>query len=130
MMMISESERAALAGLSVFVVEDEAIVALNLETMLEDLGCRTIGPVMRFDRAEAMIEAGITADAAILDVNVGGRKVFPLADRLAQTGMPLVFATGYGHAGLPSQWHSRPIVQKPYTMENIARALSDALSAR
>jgi DNA-binding NarL/FixJ family response regulator len=71
-------------GLSVFVVEDEALVAMNLEDMLFELGCTIVGPAMRIDRAEKMLSDGIEADVAILDVNVGGQMIFPFARRLAE----------------------------------------------
>lgn len=126
---MTESERS-LAGLNVLIVEDEALVALNLETMLEDLGCQVVGPVMRLDRLDDMISAPLRADAAILDVNIGGKEIFPLAQRLAALGVPLVFATGYGRAGLPEAWHGWPILQKPYSLEEIVRGLMQAMETR
>ncbi|WP_309085257.1 response regulator [Chelativorans sp.] len=117
-------------GLRIFVVEDEALVAMNLEMILEDLGCTIIGPAMRFDRAEAMVGGELAADAAILDVNVGGHEVFPLAARLAEKGMPIIFATGYDQSGIPKEWHERPMLQKPYTSDDVARALAQALPGK
>lgn len=116
-----------LKGVRVFVVEDEALVAMNLEMMLEDFGCEVIGPAMRFDKAKEHVEKGVDADVAILDVNVGGTPVFPLAQLLADTGIPLVFATGYDRSGIPEEWHHRPILQKPYTAEDVQRGISQAL---
>lgn len=120
---------AELDGLAVFVVEDEALVVLNLEDMLAELGCSVVGPAMRLDRALAMADKGIEADAAILDVNLGGEKVFPLAERLVASGMPVVFATGYGRAGLPEIFHALPILQKPYTVAEVAAGLRAAMNA-
>lgn len=117
-------------GLRIFVVEDEALVAMNLEMILEDLGCRVIGPAMRFDRAEEMVANGIAADAAILDVNIGGREVFPLAEGLAAMRVPIVFTTGYDQSGIPDAWHNRPILQKPYTTEDVASGLLRALRGK
>jgi len=116
-------------GLRVFVVEDEALVAMNLEMMLEDLGCVVVGPAMRFDRAEAMVGGDLAADAAILDVNVGGREVFPLASRLTEREVPVIFASGYDRSGIPREWHTFPILQKPYTTQDVARALSQVLAS-
>lgn len=118
---------ARFEGLRIFVVEDEALVAMNLEMILEDLGCHVVGPAMRLERAEEMVREGIAADAAILDVNLGGREVFPVAENLAEAGMALVFATGYGLSGIPDTWHGRPILQKPYTQEDVAACLTRAL---
>ena len=125
-MSISSASRM-FDGIRVFIVEDEVLVAMNLEMILEDLGCVVVGPAMRYDRAEEMVTGGVDADAAIIDVNVGGREVFPLAARLAAAKIPLIFATGYGSSGLPAEWQSRPILHKPYTMTDVARGLSLAL---
>lgn len=124
------SETTLPASLAVFVVEDEALVALNLEAMLEDIGCRVVGPAMRFGQAEQMIAEGVPADVAILDVNIGGRQVFELAHDLLRRGIPIVFATGYGREGLPGEWLSQPILQKPYVEREVREALHEAISAR
>lgn len=115
------------AGLSVFFVEDETLVALNLEDILVELGCSVVGPAMRVDRAEGMIDQVLKADVAILDVNVAGTMIFPFARKLAESGMPIVFATGYGRAGLPDDFSGRPILQKPYTTEDVRTGLAQAM---
>jgi two-component SAPR family response regulator len=115
-------------GLAVFVVEDEALVLLNLEDMLEELGCTVVGPVMRIDRAEQFIENGISADVAILDVNVAGEMIFPFARKLADLNIPIVFATGYGRSGLPDDFHHHPILQKPYTADDVTKGLLKAVN--
>lgn len=127
--MPSASDPGPINGLSVFVVEDEALVAMNLEDMLSELGCTVVGPVMHLERAEKMLDEGIEADVAILDVNVGGQMVFPFARRLAEHGMPMLFATGYGRAGLPADFHDRPILQKPYTLDDVEMGLRSAMEA-
>lgn len=117
---------SALKDRRVLVVEDESLVAMLLETMLEDMGCVTVGPAATVDEGVAMAgEAGL--DAALLDVNVAGRPVFPVAEALEKRGVPLVFSTGYGEAGLPEQWRGRPTVQKPFTEAVIRDALMKAL---
>jgi CheY-like chemotaxis protein len=117
---------SALKDRRVLVVEDESLVAMLLETMLEDMGCVTVGPVSSVDEGVAMAgEAEI--DAALLDVNVAGTAVFPVAEALEKRGVPLVFSTGYGEAGLPEQWRGRPTVQKPFTEAVIRDALMKAL---
>lgn len=122
------SQNNGLSPLNVFVVEDEALVALNLEDMLAELGCAIVGPAMRIERARAMIENGIQADVAILDVNVAGEQVFPIAEMLAARGVPIVFATGYDREGLPQDWHNRTILQKPYTLGDVSRSLAAAVA--
>ena len=119
---------SSLNNLRIFVVEDEALVAMNLEMILEDLGCQVVGPAMRFDKALAMVDDGVKADAAILDVNVAGREVFPLAEKLGELGIPMVFATGYDQTGFPEKWSASPAVRKPYTLEDVEKALKQALA--
>jgi CheY-like chemotaxis protein len=121
---------SSLNNLRVFVVEDEALVAMNLEMILEDLGCQVVGPALRFDKAQAMVGDGLKADAAILDVNVAGREVFPLAEQLSELGIPMVFATGYDQTGFPEKWSSSPAVRKPYTLEDVEKALKQAIELR
>ena len=109
----------------ILVVEDEAMVAMMLEDMLSDLGCDVVGPA-------ASLAAGLdlartaSIDAAVLDVNLAGQKVFPIADALTERGVPFVFATGYGRAGLRDQDEGRPVVQKPYSTQDLARTLRAA----
>jgi CheY-like chemotaxis protein len=112
---------------SILIVEDEALVALNLEAMLEEIGCTVVGPALRYDAAVRLVESGVAADAAILDVNIGGRKVFPIAEMLIARNVPIVFATGYGRDGLPPEWQDRPVIQKPYTLEGLKEVLEEAL---
>lgn len=67
-------------------------------------------------------------DAALLDVNVAGQEVFPVAEALKARGVPFVFSTGYGEAGLPEHWRGNPTVQKPFTEGAIRDALMKALN--
>ena len=124
--MLSQNRFAPISGLSVFVIEDESLVLVNLEDMLGELGCTLVGPAMRLDQAEAMLEQAVTADVAVLDVNIGGKPVFPFAEKLAARGVPLVLATGYGRDGLPEEWRKMTVLAKPYTFEDLASALMRA----
>ena len=67
-------------------------------------------------------------DAALLDVNVAGQEVFPIAEALKARGVPFVFSTGYGESGLPEHWRGNPTVQKPFTDAAIRDALMAALN--
>jgi len=124
--MLSQNRFARISGLSVFVIEDESLVLVNLEDMLGELGCTLVGPAMRLDQAEGMLEQAARADVAVLDVNIGGRPVFPFAEKLAAKGVPLVLATGYGRDGLPEEWRKLTVLAKPYTFEDLAGALMRA----
>lgn len=123
------TDPTSLAGVSVFVIEDESLVLVNLEDMLEEMGCALVGPAMRLDQAEAMLEQARGADIAVLDVNIGGQPVFPFAEKLRDHGVPLVLATGYGRDGLPEEWRSATVLSKPYTFDDLAQALHQARGA-
>ena len=124
--MLSQNRFAPISGLSVFVIEDESLVLVNLEDMLGELGCTLVGPAMRLDQAEGLLEQAATADIAVLDVNIGGKPVFPFAEKLAAKGVPLVLATGYGRDGLPEEWRKMTVLAKPYTFDDLAGALMRA----
>jgi CheY-like chemotaxis protein len=117
----------SLNALHVLVVEDEMLVAMELEEALVSFGCFVVGPASRIRHAlQLASEAEI--DAAVLDVNVAGEKVFPVAEVLARRGVPFVFATGYGAAGIDGAFPDSPILQKPYPEAALARALAEALA--
>ena len=118
----------ALQGRRVLVIEDESLVAMLLETILDDMGCSVIGPESNIDDGlrSAMGEASL--DAALLDDNVAGREVFPVAEALRARGVPFVFSTGYGEAGLPDHWRGHPTIQKPFTEGAIRDALMKVMN--
>ncbi|MES2033224.1 MAG: response regulator [Pseudomonadota bacterium] len=117
-----------LNGLRVLVVEDEMLVSMLVEDMLTDFGCVVVGPAPDFD--EAMALAGSAEiDAALLDVNVAGRPVFPVADALKARGVPFAFASGYGQAGLAEAHRDAPVLQKPFRQADLERALSSLMKA-
>jgi CheY-like chemotaxis protein len=118
--MISPNPESAgrLRGLRVLIVEDEALIASLVEDFLIDLGCEVIGPAMHMEEAVQLArEAAI--DGATLDVNIVGEKVYPVADILTERGVPFVFMTGYGAAGLRASDSGRPVLQKPYPLEHL-----------
>ncbi len=102
------------------MVEDEYLIRMLLEDMLADLGY-AVAAAAGSARAKPRELAGKTAefDLAILDVNIDGEEVFPVADILAARGMPFVFVTGYGGHGLPETYRSRPTLQKPFQIEDL-----------
>jgi CheY-like chemotaxis protein len=115
---------ASLHGLRVLVVEDEMMVSMLIEDMLSDLGCVVVGPASRLD--EAIELAGrAEIDCAVLDVNLGGQPIFPLADILRAKGAPFAFATGYGDAGLREVDRGSPVLQKPFREGDLARVLGE-----
>ena len=119
---------AQLADLRVLVVEDEMMVSMLIEDMLTDLGCQVVGPASRLDEAMELA-ASSELDCAVLDVNLGGQPIFPLADVLRERGRPFAFATGYGDAGLREVDRGTPVLQKPFREGDLARVLGE-LSAK
>jgi DNA-binding response OmpR family regulator len=112
-----------LAGQTVLIVEDRYLIAAQLAEELERLGARVAGPCARLQAAaDALAREPVTA--AILDVNLDGQAVYPLAEALADRGVPFLFLTGYDAEALPSEWRGRPRLTKPVEL----RALREALS--
>lgn len=126
MTAVEQDPDTSLHGRRVLVVEDEAAISLLLEDMLLDFGCEVVGPAGRLPAALSLVEAG-GIDLAILDVNVAGEPIYPVADALAAKGIPLVFSTGYGSAGIDGSYRDRPIVQKPFSQSDLERQLKAAL---
>jgi CheY-like chemotaxis protein len=115
-----------LGGLRVLVVEDEGPVAMLIEDMLEDLGCVLAGSAARVGEALELIERG-GFDFALLDMNLAGQKVGPVAEALSRSGVPFAFASGYGDQGLPDHMKGRPMLQKPFRRSELAAAILSAL---
>lgn len=112
----------------VVIVEDEGMVAMLLEDMLSDLGHEVVAIVGRLDQA-AQLVSEIAADVVIMDVNLNGEQTYPLASILASRGIPFIFATGYGSAGLNEAWRGRPVLQKPFQARDLDRAVREVLGA-
>lgn len=110
----------------VLVVEDEAMIAMLVEDMVLDFGSEVVGPIANTDDAINLARSA-ELDAAILDINVGGSPIFPVADILSERGVPVIFATGYGSKGLPPRFHNRPTLPKPFSYQSLAEALRSAL---
>ena len=118
--------QAAIPAKRILVVEDELMIRMLLEDMLAELGYTIAAQAARLDEA---LEAARNADfdIAILDVNLSGQPISPVADALAARGMPFVFATGYGERGLPDTYRDRPTLKKPFQLDNLKRTLQSAL---
>ena len=108
----------ALAGLRILVVEDEPIVAWDLADALERQGCQVVGPAYDMAQAEKLSREHVL-DGAVLDVHLGGRKVFPVADILSEGTIPVCFVTGYGVTGLRPDDLDHPVLQKPVDPQHL-----------
>ena len=116
----------SLAGATILVVEDEMLITMLLEDILDELGCRVVGSAVNLRQAQDLVDTTI-ADAAILDVNLGGDPVFPIAERLAERNIPIIFASGYGASGLPDRWQGYSTLPKPFTAEQVESTLRTVL---
>jgi CheY-like chemotaxis protein len=120
--------QAAAQAKRILVVEDELMIRMLLEDMLGELGYTVAAEAARIEEA---LEAAKTADfdLAILDVNLNGQPVSPVADALVARGTPFVFATGYGERGLPESYRDRPTLKKPFQLEGLKQMLENALES-
>lgn len=120
----------AARSLKILIVEDVWTVAMHLKDLLEEAGHEVVGPGARLDEALALAEIE-DIDAAILDVRLNEQLVFPVAERLAERGIPFGFATGYADADIvPGSLSDRPLVSKPYGRDTISRLVNRLTGAR
>jgi CheY-like chemotaxis protein len=114
-------------GLRVLVVEDEPMLSLALQDMLADLGCVVAGTAARLEQALRLARE-LTFDIAMLDIDLGGKRVDPVAAAVCARRLPVVFVTGYGEDGAPRDLLG-PVLEKPYEAADLQRALGQALGA-
>jgi CheY-like chemotaxis protein len=114
--------RPAQPTAGVLIVEDEVMIRILLESMLRKLGYTIAAEAGRVEEA-LQLASNVDFDLAILDVNLNGKSVSPVADMLSARGMPFVFVTGYGEGGIPEAYRDRPILKKPFQMNGLRRVL-------
>jgi len=112
-----------LCGLRILIVEDEFILAEDLAQHFRNVGAKIIGPARDIASALGLI-SGI--DAAVLDINLNGAMVFPLADKLQTMGIPFVFFSGYDDVDIPSRFHFASRLSKPASLRDITNSLITA----
>jgi two-component sensor histidine kinase len=112
--------KLVISGNRVMIVEDEALVAMVVSESLSLLGCTVVGPFSRCADAMAAADAG-EMDAAILDVNLDGEMVYPLAEMLVARGVPFIFVTGYGAESIDRRFAQIPVIQKPVERHMLQR---------
>ncbi|TPL21093.1 response regulator [Mesorhizobium sp. B2-4-9] len=118
---------ADLTGLRVLVVEDEGAVALLIESMLEELGCHVTASVATLAKAQSAARSD-AFDFALLDINLNGELVFPVAEILKGRQLPFIFSTGYGRVGVPESFKECEVLNKPYTIEELSTKLQSMFS--
>ena len=116
---------SVIAGRRILVAEDEIIVSAMLEDMLNELGATVVGPASKLSEAVRLASTA-QIDAAVLDVNLRGERIDPVALLLQSRGVPFLLATGYG-ASIGPIADGVPTIDKPYTKDMLKRALADCL---
>jgi CheY-like chemotaxis protein len=114
----------------VLIVEDEAMIAMGMEDMVADEGHAVIGPAGSVRRALELIASNGQIDCALLDVNLRGELVYPVADALTERGIPFAFTSGYGEAGLDPRFAGKMVLPKPIDPHRLASFLASALPSR
>jgi DNA-binding LytR/AlgR family response regulator len=118
---------ADLTGRRVLVVEDEFLLAMELETLLQQGGCIVLGPVPTIHQALAVLDHE-QPEVALLDVNLKGERATPVAAALIDRGVPFVLITGYSRLQLTEpELHAAPRIDKPLTCRDLKRAMAQAL---
>jgi PAS domain S-box-containing protein len=123
--LVTASGAPDLKGARVLIVEDAVLLAMELEGGLTDAGATVVGPAYELEEAMGLLDQPI--DAAVLDANLNGHSVTPVAEALSQRGTPFVFATGYGEAGGAPGGFEAPVIRKPYDVTQVAAAVAELL---
>ena len=118
-----------LAGRRVLVVEDEYLIATSVALAFEDAGAEVIGPAPSVGQAMALIEGQPDIHIGLLDVNLGGELVYPVADALGDRGVPFMFVTGYDAPAIPSKYEDVPRLEKPIPADDVLRAVSRSINS-
>lgn len=113
------------AAMRILVAEDEFLVGVQLEEDLRSVGCSTVGPFTTLEMATQAARHE-RFDLAILDINLNGKMVYPLADELAQRGVPFIFLSGYMVADLPDRFREAPQIAKPHDPAVLTREIRKA----
>jgi len=113
-------------SLRVLIIEDEAMIALLIEDMVGDLGGQVVGPATKFEQAMYLaLQADF--DLAVLDVNIDGLAVYPIADVLRDRGIPFIFMTGYDSSVIPQRYQHNCVLLKPFTNQTFSNALREII---
>jgi DNA-binding NtrC family response regulator len=113
----------------VFLVEDETLIRMMVGDMVEELGHTVVAEAANIKEALVLAQTS-NFEIAILDINVGGERIDPVADIIARRGLPFIFASGYGAAGLSEKFCERRVLQKPFVLERLGQAIEEALEGR
>ena len=116
-------------GLSIFLVEDEAMIRIMVVDMIEELGHVLAAEAGQIDQALELAQSA-EFDLAILDVNVRDKLITPVAELIKAREIPIIFATGYGSGGLPEGFREFPALPNPFQLETLAAAIDGVIRSR
>jgi DNA-binding response OmpR family regulator len=111
------------------VIEDAPLISMDIETTLNEVGCKVIGPAGTIDQARDLIGA-TKLDAALVDVNLAGQSVEELASALTGKGVPFAFVTGYGRDALPQQFRGAAMLSKPFQSNELIATVERLIGSR
>jgi DNA-binding NtrC family response regulator len=112
---------------SIFLVEDEALIRMMFAEMIEELGHRVVAEAGNIQDAQVLAKTAIF-DLAILDINLAGSSIVPVAEIIDKRGLPFLFVSGYGSAARPESFIERPALQKPVLLSKLGEAISAILA--
>lgn len=118
-----------MTSFTVMIVEDEPLIGAAMEMLVEDLGGATHGPFMTLKDGLAGLDSGQAFDCALLDCNLGREASWPIADILAQRGIPFAFTSGKGLRDIEPRFHDRPIFIKPVDESKVKAFLLQFVAA-
>jgi DNA-binding response OmpR family regulator len=118
----TDEQYARLVGLNILMVEDEMVLAMSLQDLLEAIECRVAG-APTVEKALALIETE-RLDGALLDINLCGEPVYPVAEELDRCGIPFAFMTGYSASDVKPDWRDRPVLQKPFLLGDLEQVMA------
>jgi CheY-like chemotaxis protein len=113
-------------GLSIFLVEDEALIRMMIVDMLEELGHRVVAEAGSIQSAEPRAQSS-EFDLGIFDINIGGFAITPIAEIVAARGLPFIFVSGYGPEGRPKSFNDKPVLRKPFSISEFATLIKAAV---
>jgi CheY-like chemotaxis protein len=123
------AEGKKMTSASILLVEDETLIRMMTAEMVEELGHRVVAQASKVSEGWILAKTA-EFNLAILDINIGGYSVAPVAEIIEARGVPILFCTGYATTGLPAPFHDRQVLRKPFELLNLQQAIDAALKAK
>ncbi len=114
-----------LAGRRILLAEDEYLIAMELQQELENSGAEVLGPTASIDETLRLTRTAAPVDAALLDLGLGGKLAYPVADALRERHIPFIFISGFGRGAISDEYANTPLLDKPIVMHLLHAVLGD-----